>query len=80
VTRRIMHRSPGRRLALLAASVVLTGCAYKPPAAWERGALASPAMQWNRDALESQLQEHTWFSKEAANGGAGVGGGGCGCN
>jgi hypothetical protein len=32
------------------------------------------------DALEAGLDEHVYFSKETAHGGAGVGGGGCGCN
>ncbi len=64
--------------ALLAA---LTGCAslgqVQP---WEKGNLARPAMTFDYDRLEKAFGEHTYFSKEAANGGAGVGGGGCGCN
>jgi Domain of unknown function (DUF4266) len=55
-----------------------TGCANVKP--WQRGALADPVMQLDRDALGKQMAEHMWFSREAASGGRGVGGGGCGCN
>jgi hypothetical protein len=47
---------------------------------WERGTLADYTMNPDRDPLGSQLAEHTYFSREAATGGAGVGGAGCGCN
>ena len=30
--------------------------------------------------LETAIDEHVYFSKEAATGGRGIGGGGCGCN
>jgi len=72
----------GRLRATATAGLLLLvcGCAYNPPTAWERGSLVKPGMQWGRDVLESALQEHTYFSKEAASGGASVGGGGCGCN
>jgi hypothetical protein len=32
------------------------------------------------DPLTQRFDEHTYTSKEAASGGSGVGGGGCGCN
>jgi hypothetical protein len=47
---------------------------------WERGALADPTMQPDRDPLGSAMSEHVFFSREAASGGRGVGGSGCGCN
>ena len=47
---------------------------------WERDLLAQKAMQPNGAPLENAADEHTYFSKEAATGGAGFGGGGCGCN
>jgi len=65
-------------LVLLAASGLLNGCANVQP--WERGNLADPAMDGGRDPLGSMMSEHMWFSREAASGGRGVGGGGCGCN
>jgi hypothetical protein len=54
------------------------GCANVQP--WQRGALADPIMQTDRDAVGLSMAEHMWFSREAAEGGRGVGGGGCGCN
>jgi len=67
------------RLGLaLAALSSLTGCRHAEP--WERGNLAEYVMRADRDPLGDQAAEHMWFSREAATGGAGVGGGGCGCN
>jgi hypothetical protein len=37
-------------------------------------------MRMDSDPLEARFTAHTYFSKEAASGGTGVGGGGCGCN
>jgi hypothetical protein len=37
-------------------------------------------MQLDPDPLDSKLKQHIYTSKEAASGGYGVGGGGCGCN
>ena len=68
------------RLALLVVAATLAGCAYAPPKPWEKGELAKPAMQFDADKLEARYQEHVYQSKEAASGGWGVGGGGCGCN
>lgn len=62
-------------------AIGLAGCAnigqVKP---WEKGLLAKPAMSFEGDRLEVMLTEHVYVSKEAASGGNGVGGGGCGCN
>lgn len=64
-----------------AALLGLAGCAsLEPPKAWERGNLARPSMQFDYDRLDSKAQQHIYTSKEAATGGYGVGGGGCGCN
>lgn len=65
-------------LTVFALLIGATGCAHVHP--WERGALADPVMRADRDALGGMLAEHMWFSREAATGGRGVGGGGCGCN
>lgn len=56
----------------------LTGCAQVKP--WQRGALADWTMRADRDPVGVALSEHMYFSREAASGGRGVGGGGCGCN
>lgn len=71
----------GRVCMLGVLAVVVTvgaGCAGVEP--WQRETLASYGMRPDRDLLSRHLQEHMWFSREAANGGGRVGGGGCGCN
>lgn len=55
-----------------------TGCAHVKP--WERDILAQDKMKLDPHPVETALDEHIYFSKEAASGGQGVGGGGCGCN
>ncbi|HEX5635462.1 MAG: DUF4266 domain-containing protein [Gammaproteobacteria bacterium] len=47
---------------------------------WQRHILAQDSMQLIPDAMQSYADDHIYFSKEAATGGKGVGGGGCGCN
>ena len=64
-------------LALITATGLLTGCVNVQP--WERGNLADPTMSGS-NPLDGMMSEHMWFSREAASGGRGVGGGGCGCN
>ena len=60
---------------------VLTGCgSIKQVSAWEKADLARPEMTFESDVLDAKFTEHTYFSREAASGGSGVGGGGCGCN
>lgn len=57
------------------------GCALvQPVAPWQKGVLAKPAMSFEGDRLEAAFGEHVYSSKEAASGGSGVAGGGCGCN
>ncbi len=66
-------------LSVMAASV--SACSLiQPVQPWEKGILAKPEMIFDEDKLDSAYVEHTYSSKEAAFGGAGVGGGGCGCN
>ena len=65
-------------LLLLAGVVATAGCEHVKP--WQRGGLADPIMRADRDPLGSAQDEHIFFSREAATGGRGVGGGGCGCN
>ncbi len=65
----------------IALMVAVTGCAtVQPPQPWEKGDLARPSMQIDPDPLATAVQQHIYTSKEAANGGYGIGGGGCGCN
>jgi Domain of unknown function (DUF4266) len=64
----------------VAAIMAISGCAMQPPQAWEKGNLARKEMTFGGDTLDAAFQQHVYFSKEAASGGTGVGGGGCGCN
>ena len=54
------------------------GCTQVKP--WQRGTLADPIMQPDRDPLGAGLVDHVYFSREAASGGRSAGGAGCGCN
>lgn len=69
-------------LVLLALSGVslLGACSTQPVQPWERDILAQKKMQLDPYPVDAFLDEHIYFSKEASRGGAGVGGGGCGCN
>ena len=68
-------------LALAAGITLLTGCSNLGQVqAWEKGQLAKPAMTFEADPLDQRFMQHIYGSKEAASGGYGVGGGGCGCN
>jgi thiol-disulfide isomerase/thioredoxin len=49
-------------------------------APWLRDLLAAPGMAIDPDPIETALDEHIYFSKEASSGGLGGAGGGCGCN
>lgn len=70
-----------RALIALGIALTLGGCAsFDPPKPWERGELARPSMQFDYNRLDARSQLHIYTSKEAASGGFGVGGGGCGCN
>jgi hypothetical protein len=78
-TRALIRASRWAMWGALAAAA--TGCAsLQPPQPWEKGTLARPEMRFDPDPLEARIQQHIYTSKEAATGGYGVGGGGCGCN
>ncbi len=65
-------------LVLLGGIALGSGCTAVKP--YQRGTLADYTMRPDRDPLEGSLHEHVFFTREAAAGGRGVGGGGCGCN
>ncbi len=70
-----------RALATLAIAIVLAGCAAQPVQPWEKRLLAQRAMRMDGgNALERDFARQVETSREAARGGEGVGGGGCGCN
>lgn len=68
------------RISLAITVVVIGACSYQPVKPWERDLLAQKKMQLEPYPVDAALDEHIYFSKEASRGGAGVGGGGCGCN
>ena len=65
-------------LSLTLLTAMFTGCTTVQP--WERATLADAKMRPDRDPLHNAMFEHIYFSCEAATGGRGVGGSGCGCN
>lgn len=65
-------------IALILICLTLCQCTETLP--WQRGKLADYSMRPDRDPLSITLGEHVFFSREAATGGRGIGGGGCGCN
>ena len=67
-------------LSAVLITVILTGCSMQPVQPWERDMLAQRKMQLDPYPNDTALDEHIYFSKEASRGGAGLGGGGCGCN
>lgn len=67
-------------VCLLMAALLLTGCATVRVQPWERDVLARPEMSADYGQVPRGIDEHIYFSKEAASGGRGYGGGGCGCN
>ena len=75
---RIMQRVLA--LILLIWAAASSGCASLGVEPWERDLLARPDMALVSDPVETAIDEHIYFSKEASSGGQGFGGGGCGCN
>jgi len=60
--------------------LALTLCACTSVAPYQRGYLARPDMAFEDSPGHARAIEKTYSAKEAASGGASVGGGGCGCN
>ncbi len=66
------------RILALAAAALACGCTTVAP--YQRGYLARPDMALEAGRGTAIALEKTYSAKEAASGGASVGGGGCGCN
>ena len=75
-------RSPIVLMALFFGALIVsaTGCSSVQVQPWQRATLADYTMRPDRDPLATMAAEHTFFSREAAASGRGVGGAGCGCN
>src|SRR5690606_28673175 len=68
-------------LLLAALAGLLSGCGNLGGVhPWQRELLTTYVMRPDRDPLAGAMAEHIYFSREAASGGRGVGGSGCGCN
>jgi Domain of unknown function (DUF4266) len=68
-------------VALLLAVILGTcGCSTLGVKPWQREILARPQMALNANPIDAAIDDHIYFSKEAASGGRSFGGGGCGCN
>ena len=69
------------KYALLFVAVILaSGCSSLGVEPWERDLLAKEQMALTSSPIDSALDDHIYFSKEASSGGKSFGGGGCGCN
>ena len=67
-----------RVLLLVTAASAATGCVAVEP--WNRAKLSSTVMDANPDPQELKTDGHVHEYREGSIGGAGVSGGGCGCN
>ena len=75
-------------LVFTVSTLALVGCAHDGAGPrlklgaqpWERDVLARKSMQLAVEPALLAFDDHTYFSKEAASGGRGFDGGGCGCN
>lgn len=69
------------RLLLLASFSLIYGCTIEPwVKPYERQAIADPIMNFDRDPVATGYLHHVYDAREAARGGDGGAGGGCGCN
>ncbi|MEO8134385.1 MAG: DUF4266 domain-containing protein [Betaproteobacteria bacterium] len=64
-------------MLLVAACIFLPGCANVE--AWERGNLAKPQMDFERDPGQTALRSHAYSAREGGMSGSSATGGGCGC-
>jgi len=57
-----------------------TACSTLGVKPWQHEVLARPAMALNAEPIDTAIDDHIYFSKEATSGGRSSAGGGCGCN
>ncbi|MGL1956210.1 MAG: DUF4266 domain-containing protein [Colwellia sp.] len=75
-----MKKTQTKLALLLPLMISASGCASLGVEPWKRDLLAKEAMSLNASPVDSALDDHIYFSKEASSGGKSFGGGGCGCN
>jgi type IV pilus biogenesis protein CpaD/CtpE len=82
----MMQRSltglPRASVLLLAATLLLSGCASLEPwvKPYEREHLADPIMSLSPNPVSATYLDHVYESREGSKGATGAVGGGCGCN
>lgn len=71
-----------RLCSLLAMLMCITACSPIKPwvKPYERQQIADEIMSFDRDPIASNYLHHVYDAREAARGGDGASGGGCGCN
>ncbi len=67
-------------LLVLTAVVGAGGCSTLGAKPWDHDLLAEQSMQVDSHPLQTTIDDHIYFSKEASSGGRSFAGGGCGCN
>ena len=73
-------QSFARFATLLSLMLGACGCTALGVKPWQHDILARPQMALNAEPIDAAIDDHIYFSKEAASGGRSFGGGGCGCN
>ena len=73
-------QSIARLAILLGLMLGASGCTSLGVKPWQREILARPEMALNAAPIDAAIDDHIYFSKEAASGGRSFAGGGCGCN
>jgi hypothetical protein len=71
-----------RRSLLIALLLCAAGCSSVKPwvKPYERQKIADEIMSFERDPVANSYIHHVYDAREAARGGDGAAGGGCGCN
>ena len=67
-------------LAAFCVLALQSGCASLGVKVWDRDLLARDEMRLDANPVDTAIDEHLYFSKEASSGGRSYAGGGCGCN
>lgn len=74
-------KSSGRALLMILCLLGLSACSIKPwVKPYERQNIADKVMSFERDPVANSYLHHVYDAREAARGGDGASGGGCGCN
>ena len=76
----MQRQKPWRAFLPLGLGLLLGGCSTVGVKPWQHEVLARPEMAITAYSLDAAIDDHIYFSKEAANGGRSFGGGGCGWN